>query len=889
MRKITLFLLSLVFTMTALQAQNSLLVSESLPGKLTDGQYYWTSEKLTAPEGEFKTLRVTFLQNSNGEQPAGFPCITIAEFYLYDKDGNQVKLTEERFSSNATQDNEGKISALCNGFTTKQDGEGEYDWYWHSKWSGEPNPYGYHYLEIDLKDIEADLSQYSIGWVTRRSQASPAKIIISAGASTDDACKNANRSMLPKVSKENNIILYTIKSLRSKNYWEYTQDNAKPIQTGNITTNGFWYFTEGADGKVIIHNFATGLVLDKNCEMKEEGEWYISPATYTPGLTIAQNANGVNDCIDDQNGSIGFWNHSKNDFLGTTWIIEQAGNCDLPFTLTTDDKNPALYAIKSGRNNDNKEWYYTYNASGANIALTQFTGEDTQYWYFKAAAHKNLLRVQIYPYAGEGKVMSYKNTNNEADNVSAQTVGAEDYTQQWILVATDGKAPYGMQTNGGENHLSNNGGVGNKMGMWNATPKNDSGSAMYFYSLSDMVTTKIADLQDTADNVGNGVGQYSNAPEGLVEEVENAKNAKTNEELIAAYKNLVKINISGLKINMPVEGNIYTIKNQKTNFYMNVSDASGATVYNDAALNELFQFIPVKDDMFYLYNVKRAKYLSSAPGHGWGQVVFEADNIDKAKAVTIASLGVANQVSITPEGGAMLHNDTNYSTVVGWNTGANDKSAWFIEEVTNPADYVHTLKVDETGWATLYLGCDVAIPEGVEAYTVKEIVENSAVIEPVAGVIPAKCPVIIKAEAGEYSFAYSAEAGVANETNLLVGTTVKANIAKEAYVLDNSTEPSFVKAVYNVSTDTTNDGTEEEPNVTYEAFLNNAFCAYLPKADEMEADFYTLSIASDDNTTAIENVEMANENEEIYDITGRKVNAITARGIYIINGKKVIK
>lgn len=870
MRKITLLLLSLVFTMTALQAQNSLLVSESLPGKLTDGQYYWTSEKLTAPEGEFKTLRVTFLQNSNGERPAGFPCITIAEFYLYDKDGNQVKLTEEKFSSNATQSNEGKISALCNGFTTKQDGEGEYDWYWHSQWSGEPNPYGYHYLEIDLKDIEADLSQYSIGWVTRRSQASPAKIIISAGASTDDACKNANRSMLPKVSKENNIILYTIKSLRSKNYWEYTPDNAKPIQTGNITTNGFWYFTEGADGKVIIHNFATGLVLDKNCEMKEEGEWYISPATYTPGFTIAQNANGVNDCIDDQSGSIGFWHHYNNDFQGTTWIIEQAGNCDLPFTFTTDDKNPALYAIKSGRNNDGKEWYYTYDASDAKIALTQFTGENTQYWYFKAAAHNNLLRVQIYPYAGEGKVMSYKNTNNEAGNVSAQTVGAEDYTQQWILVATDGKAPYGMQTNGGENHLSNNGGVGNKMGMWNAAPKDDAGSAIYFYSLSDMVTTKIADLQDTADNIGTDVGQYANAPEGFVEDVEKAKNAKTNEELIAAYKNLAKIDLSGLTVNMPIEGNIYTIKNQFTNSYMNVSDAAGATVYNAPALNELFQFV-VKDGKFYLYNVKRAKYLSNAPGWGDGQILFEADNIENAKAVTVAHLGVANQVSITPEGGVTIHHDTNEGTVVAWVAGANSKSAWFINKVANPADYVHTLKVDETGWATLYLGCDVTIPEGVEAYTIKEIVENSAVIEQVEGVVPAKCPVVIKAEAGEYNFAYSAIAGVANEANLLVGTTVKAAEKVAAYILgvpEGETEVALVKVENNE---------------------NNALCAYLPKADEMEADFYTLSIASDDNTTAIENVEMANENEEIYDITGRKVNAITVRGIYIINGKKVIK
>ena len=870
MRKITLFLLSLLFTMTTLQAQNSLYVSESLPGTFTDGQYHWTSAKLKAPEGDFKKLRITFFQNSNKEQPAGFPCIAIAEFYLYDKDGNQVELKASNFSSNATHNGEGSIEAICNGFTTQQDGEGEHDWYWHSQWSGEPTPYGYHYLEIDLEDIEADLSEYSIGWITRRSQASPAEITIAAGETSYEVCKRSNESILPEMSKENDIKLYTIKSLRSKGRLKNNGDDTTPNQTENVTTtDGFWYFTEGEDGKVIIHNFSTEQVLGNEYKMAETGEWYISPSIYTSGLTIAQNANGINNCIDDQSGSIGSWNHSEGDYKGTTWIIEKAYNCGLPFTFTTDDKNLALYAIKSGRNNDNKEWYYTYDASDAKIALTQFTGEDTQYWYFKAAAHNNLLHVQIYPYTGDGKVMSYNNTNNEAGNVSAQAVGSEGYTQLWNLVATDGNAPYGMQTNDAKNYLSNNGGVDNKMGMWNATPKDDAGSAMYFYSLSDMVTTKIADLQDTADNVGNDVGQYPNAPEGLVEEIENAKNAKTNEELIAAYKNLAQIDLSGLTVNMPKENSFYTIKNYKgDNKYMNVSDGAGATVYGTPALNELFQFI-AKDGKLYIYNVKRAKYLSTAPAQGGGQAIFDADNIDKAKAVTIASLGVANQVSITPEGGAMLHNDTNYSTVVGWNTGANDKSAWFIEEVTNPADYVHTLNVDETGWATLYLGCDVTIPEGVEAYTVKEIVENSAVIEPVAGVIPAKCPVIIKAEAREYSFAYSATKGVVNETNLLVGTTVNAaEVAAYAIgVPESETEVALVKN---------------------EEYKNNAFCAYLPKADNMEAEYYTLTILTGD-TTAIENVEITNEKEEIFDITGRKVNAITTRGIYIINGKKVIK
>ena len=40
--------------------------------------------------------------------------------------------------------------------------------------------------------------------------------------------------------------------------------------------------------------------------------------------------------------------------------------------------------------------------------------------------------------------------------------------------------------------------------------------------------------------------------------------------------------------------------------------------------------------------------------------------------------------------------------------------------------------------------------------------------------------------------------------------------------------------------------------------------------------------------TAIEDVKVENVEQVIYDLTGRKVNAITAKGVYIVNGKKVL-
>ena len=94
--------------------------------------------------------------------------------------------------------------------------------------------------------------------------------------------------------------------------------------------------------------------------------------------------------------------------------------------------------------------------------------------------------------------------------------------------------------------------------------------------------------------------------------------------------------------------------------------------------------------------------------------------------------------------------------------------------------------------------------------------------------------------------------------------------------------------VYNVSTDTTNDGTEEAPKVTFEAWKNNANKAYLPApANAQGIKSYSLRFEGE-GTTGVEKVEMRNEKSEIYDLTGRRVENITAPGIYVVNGKKVL-
>ena len=192
----------------------------------------------------------------------------------------------------------------------------------------------------------------------------------------------------------------------------------------------------------------------------------------------------------------------------------------------------------------------------------------------------------------------------------------------------------------------------------------------------------------------------------------------------------------------------------------------------------------------------------------------------------------------------------------------------------------YTLNVTSAGWATLYLNFPAAIPtfdgEDAGAYIVTGVKEGNWLnLVKVTGVLPANTGVIIKADQGGYTFAYSTNEADDVTDNLLEGTVTDKNIEGEAYVLgyaEGTTDVVFGKAKMN--------GT---------SWKNNANKAYLPVSNlpaGTNAAYYSFRFG--EGTTAIENVEVENEVKAIFDLTGRRVEAITAPGIYIVNGKKVL-
>ena len=582
-------------------------------------------------------------------------------------------------------------------------------------------------------------------------------------------------------------------------------------------------------------------------------------------------------------------------------------------TIAVKENLPFVYAASYDAIT---KWYYIQQHSSAGYEkylqyaetyiewadATMTAGEaDTYTWAFVGDPFKGFKMVNYGAPAEKNAVVS-----NGSGNPS---FGALADATAWNIKAsaTNKDAEhFCFQYPGSDQYMNAQSG---KIAFWGSA---DQGSTMW---VTERDLTGLADLQALIDQVdvavaaygqgGTTVGYYTKvSTEALATALAEAKaaaKANTSAATNAAAQTALQNAVEGLEIIMPEENKFYRsvshcTKDHRANQEVYVSKDGdmhfGKIADNVAAgtIGHIFQFVPANDGKFYIYNVQRGVYMQEVGSQGTPAVV--TIDVNKAKPVAIKHLGVDNVIGIYPDGQKMMHAQDAGSKIVGWNaTGVNDASAWVITEVVNITELYQEVAVSEAGYATLCLGYNATIPAGVEAYAVSSTNSTHAIMTQIYGAIPANEAVILKlakdASAGTFNFVYAASADDV-EKNLLEGTTVDTNITEDAYALgkDENNVAYLGKVVYNVSTDTKNDGTEEAPAVTYEAWKNNANKAYLPIASgqalsaNLRFDF--------GGTTAIEEVETEVAETVIYDLTGRRVNEITKAGVYVVNGRKIL-
>ena len=617
--------------------------------------------------------------------------------------------------------------------------------------------------------------------------------------------------------------------------------------------------------------------------------WYATASTHrTNGFYLAQKGYEFNR-LNNRGGKLAYWTGGADG--GSTFTVEDV--LPMPVRLSTKDKT-YYYALKTGREG---EYWYTYDSSDGKIALGANTRADTQWWFFKAVCQGGKLCVQLYPKADSTKAMSYQNTNSGAGKIFAQVPGTEGWKNTWKFVDTNGAAPYGLRTPGDENYLSNHSGVNYKMGMWTASPADDEGTAIYIYQTIDNIITDMA---------GNTYESTSFAQVGQLPEP-------------AAFTGVDGYTLS----------NKCWIDNKFTadiDFGFPVSSESTSTdnwtVMKQGSWSESVKKWHVVNDGGIDYVKVQTKTATHADVTEWlwaiyplfdnGAFTFKIKNYATAKYVTAdtkvtGDFGGSNKpisLSATPtsftvetrDAGKMFAymagaelNSKHYLTINSTNDTDVFLGSYTGTHAGNDINFPsasYTVAISSAKAATLFTPIAVSIPEGVTAKYVKAEGDNIGsegrlLYTKLNGIIPANTAVVLTGEQGTYTFLETKETGEQVVGNVLFGYATDTNTADSDHTSTGANCTVFAlanKAGYGV-------GFFPFAKTKYSAGK-----AYLDISGlSVSGDIRMFNIFDEDMETGIMETENGNvKTENCFDLSGRRVEN-AKKGVFIVNGKKVIK
>lgn len=499
---------------------------------------------------------------------------------------------------------------------------------------------------------------------------------------------------------------------------------------------------------------------------------------------------------------------------------------------------------------------------------------------------------------------------NNLQSYSAQPddVDADGVYKEWTYVTVDGKnylfnvqKKMSVATTGGEpvvfanrgtafELISGIDGVSNiKMGSsylasaasWNGNHPvrktgMDNGARFYIEKVGISVEDALLSEMTLAATYGS-VDEWKNDQLAVLGYVGGyAKSEQSNIESIINFAGIETF-VKNHQIVEPVNGGYYfvqTAKNQNAGqgAYLSYT-GTDCRVYplgegEKPGIQHVWQFNAPTDGGFKLMSCNLSTYLQTGVAPAASTIAADMDNGYKYTL----TINAGAETTIKDDNDKVLRTETN-NVVNQWTSGStnmNTEATWYII----PAEDIYvTLSAEDTkgAWATAYLPFGVNLPaENLKAYAVTATENGSATLTEVTN-IPANQGVILNGKVGEHHLTINKNAAWSGVDNKLRGTNVSTSVSEAAYVLAKpETEVGLYKAA-------TTDG----------AWTNNGNKAYLP-ANEVAAGAPFL-IFDFGTETAIEGVAAKDAGKTvIYDLSGRRVES-AQKGIFIINGKKVIK
>ena len=541
--------------------------------------------------------------------------------------------------------------------------------------------------------------------------------------------------------------------------------------------------------------------------------------------------------------------------------------------------------------------YYQFHSSLAAFAETKAVhgtdgtpgwktlNNDDKNFYWKAVATENGIALQN---AANGKYLC--GNEGRSGEWSLSETPSEIDVKIFSKAENEKGYEYGVILNGWQMHANNHGGGANASGnlvSWNTDAANSASSWFIleveleeFFTVTynfkyngDVKYSHSVELAKGAAfpsvNMALPYGVTSNfaVPEGTV--TENATiDFYLTVEAELPFKTATTVNgittwyYVRMHTNQP--GYIGDVADNNT---VNVAWGKASDSYND---NYVWGFV---GDVFSGVKVVNKAGLQMT-SIGSGDVTLSNDGTPFFVARTTETSANATNGFCLRRNDSNQYLNANYSAAKLSHWDSTDAgSTFFLSEYEEDVVTVS----EEAGWATMYLGYQAYIPEGVNVYAVTGVENGWVTKSQLEGVIPANTGVLLE-NAGNFTFKRAAKDVNALEGNLMNGSVEDTYVLGSAYVLAYGEKGvGFYKAELNKNA-------EGSEGTTH--FKNNAGKAYLVlPAAENSAAYYGFDWAG---TTGVEDVVVENEVKAIYDLTGRRVEAITAAGIYIVNGKKVL-
>ena len=657
--------------------------------------------------------------------------------------------------------------------------------------------------------------------------------------------------------------LYYIASVGQSGYYAYNENGSN---------------AGGAAGSVGLTNDAT--------TKTDKGVWYVfndGSFQYIVPAWKEGNSYTRGGCCwnmwSSSNNNLGMWGRGTSDpnYAGDNQLFIVEVEQEVVVSSLSDFKQDMAYTITCDRG----AWVVdgTFKTSGDAHVSADATNANQQF----AVLTLDKNDYYLYSVGGKGFVKSNGNIANAGDPI--QLNDASSHATGRVQIQFKGTSTYVNM--GGSNQTALDG--------WNTV---DAGNAVKFLEVAEFTDTEealkklakgllgeaVAEYDAKSAISGEGLGKFSCTLEGYETEVEeinayyqNIPETATKEEIFAKVTRLGEI-IDAFTLNMPKAGS-----------YIRVAYDYGGTIGTLYMQGETSQNSANKTGVKFTSD-KGASSIwyydgTSLISYTKGVCIAEAGNtrglqaIGATQQVTFSACDRATGkyfVQVPHYIHANTANTEHFSDHCPNDGNRCAQHCLILEDVTELP-----VTVTAAGYATFYAPVAVAVPTGVTAHTVtiKDKWATLTAIE--GGVIPANTGVVLVAGEGSHNFAITTTDATA--TSALLGTAAATYFTTDAYLLgyDDITEDGVdnKEAYFGLASKNLQENT---------SWKNGSHKAYLPAPANSEG-VKSYSFRFGEGTTGINEVKGENGNvKTIYDLTGRRVEAITAPGIYIVNGKKVL-